>query len=105
MTEEDQVVYLLASLPPSYDMLVTALEVQSENVRKWDLVTENLLHEEQKCKEKMPVDSGQIAFVAKQQKGGDQKSNLRVTFARNLDTSKGIAGSFLATQQSQQEKK
>ena len=37
--EEDQVVYLLASLPTSYDMLVTALEAQSENVPKWELVT------------------------------------------------------------------
>ena len=42
VTEEDQVVYLLASFPPSYDMLVTALEAQSENVPKWELVTERL---------------------------------------------------------------
>ena len=35
VSEDDPVVYLLASLPPSYDMLVTALEAQSENVLKW----------------------------------------------------------------------
>lgn len=42
VTEEDQVVHLLASLPPSYEMLVTALEAQSESVPKWELVTERL---------------------------------------------------------------
>ena len=95
VTEEDQVVYLLASLPPSYDiMLVTALEAQSENVPKWELVTERLRHEEQKQKEKTPADSGRKVFVAKQQKRGDQKSNSHVTFARNLDTSKRIARSY-----------
>ena len=48
VTEEDQVVHLLASLPEAYDMLVTALEAQSEAVPKWELVTERLLREEQK---------------------------------------------------------
>ena len=67
MTKEDQVVYPLASLPPSYDMLVAALEAQSENVLKWEVVTERLLHEEQKHKEKIPADSGRKASVAKQQ--------------------------------------
>jgi len=31
VSEEDRVVHLLASLPKSYNVLVTALEVQSEN--------------------------------------------------------------------------
>ena len=31
-TEEDRIVHLLASLPVSYSVLVTALEAQSENV-------------------------------------------------------------------------
>ena len=39
LNEEDGVVHLLASLPESYDMLVTALEA-SEDVPKWALVTE-----------------------------------------------------------------
>ncbi len=46
VTEEDRVVHLLAGLPASYNVLVTALEAQSENVPKWELVTERLLHEE-----------------------------------------------------------
>ena len=55
VTEEDRVVHLLASLPGSFDMLVTALEAQSENVPKWELVTERLLHEELKLREKAPT--------------------------------------------------
>ena len=49
--EEDRVVHLLASLPPSYDMLVTALEASAE-VPKLETVTERLLHEERNMKEK-----------------------------------------------------
>ena len=93
VTEEDQVVYLLASLPASYDMLVTALEAQSETVPRWELVTERLRHEEQKQNEKVPADSGRKAYVAKQ-KREDQRSDLRVTSARSPDTSNEIAGSF-----------
>ena len=52
VTEEDRVVHLLASLPVLYSVLVTALETQSENVPRWDLVTERLLHQEQKFKDK-----------------------------------------------------
>ena len=49
--EEDRVVHLLASLPESYGMLVTALEANSE-VPKMEVVTERILHEERKQKEK-----------------------------------------------------
>ena len=49
--EEDRVVHLLSSLPESYDILVTALEA-SEYVPKMDIVTERLLREENKLKEK-----------------------------------------------------
>ena len=45
--EEDRVVHLLASLPDSFNMLVTALEA-NENVPKMEVVTERLLHEERK---------------------------------------------------------
>ena len=44
VSEEDRVVHLLASLPKSYAMLMS-LEAQ-ENVPRWDVVTECLLHEE-----------------------------------------------------------
>ena len=50
--EEDRVVHLLASLPQSFSMLVTALETSAE-VPKIELVTERLLHEERKLKEKV----------------------------------------------------
>ena len=50
--EEDRVVHLLASLPEPFDMLVTALESNSE-VPKLETVTERLLHEERKLKEKI----------------------------------------------------
>ena len=49
--EEDRVVHILASLPESYQMLVTALEANPE-VPKLEIVTERLLHEEKKLKEK-----------------------------------------------------
>ena len=49
--EEDRVVHLLASLPDSYSMLVTALEANSE-VPKMEVVTERLLHKERKQKDK-----------------------------------------------------
>lgn len=51
VTEEERVVFLLASLPESYDMLVTALEVNAE-VPKMEVVTERLLHEERKLKDR-----------------------------------------------------
>ena len=47
LTDEDRVVYLLASLPESYNMLVTALEACPE-VPEMEMVTERLLHEERK---------------------------------------------------------
>ena len=51
VNEEDRVVHILASLPESFNMLV-ALNAQSENVPKWELVTEGLLHEETKLQQK-----------------------------------------------------
>ena len=45
--EEDRVINLLASLPDSYSTLVTALEALDE-VPSWEVVTERLLHEEEK---------------------------------------------------------
>ena len=50
ISEEDRVVHLLAILPDSYNMLVTALEANAE-VPKIEVVTERLLHEERKLKE------------------------------------------------------
>ena len=50
--DEDRVVYLLASLPDSYEMLVTALEANTE-VPNMETVIERLLHEEQKLKRRI----------------------------------------------------
>ena len=56
VTEEDRAVHLLASLPDSYNMLVTALKANSEAAPKMEIVTERLLHEEQKMKERGTCD-------------------------------------------------
>ena len=50
--DEDRVIYLLASLPDSFSTLVTALEANKE-VPKMEIVTERILHEERKQKEKI----------------------------------------------------
>ena len=50
ITDEDRVVHLLASLPDSYSVLVTALEANSE-VPSMETVTEQPLHEERKLLE------------------------------------------------------
>ena len=61
---EDRVVHLLASLPESYDMLVTALEA-SQDVPKWALVTEQLLYEENKMREKQTGGAESKAMTSK----------------------------------------
>ena len=60
--EEDRVVYLLASLPERYNVLVTALEANAE-VPKLAVVTERLLHEETKIKSRsnQPSQEGALA--------------------------------------------
>ena len=59
VSDEDRVVYLLASLPDSYSVLVTALEA-STNVPTLAIVRERLLHEETKLKGKA-VQEGALA--------------------------------------------
>ena len=51
VSDEDRVVYLLASLPESFSMLVTAFEANAD-VPKMEVVTERLLYEERKMKER-----------------------------------------------------
>ena len=73
ISEEDRVVYLLASLPDTFGALVTALEA-NEEVPRMEIVTERLLHTERKQKEKINNDfSEQKALVGKQQ------VNMKVT--------------------------
>ena len=52
VSDEDKVMHLLASLPDSSGMLVKALEANFDTVPKLELVTNRLLHEEQKLKNK-----------------------------------------------------
>ena len=64
---EDKVVYLLASLPKSFDMLVTALEA-NESVPDWDVVVERLLNEERKMKSDRTETAEKGLTVSKSQK-------------------------------------
>ena len=67
ISEDDRVVYLLASLPDSFGALVTAFEA-NEEVPRMEIVTERLLHTERKQKEKTGADfSEQKALVNQQQ--------------------------------------
>ena len=52
ISDEDCVVLLLASLPESYNVLITALDA-NEAVPRMEVVTERLLHEERKLKERV----------------------------------------------------
>ena len=72
ITEDDRVVYLLASLPESYDMLVTAFEA-NETVPSMNTVIERLVHEEKKRQERNPSSStGEGAMAAKHHKKGSK---------------------------------
>lgn len=51
LSEEDHVVHLLANLPESFSMLVTALGTNPD-VPQMEVVTERLLHEERKIKDR-----------------------------------------------------
>ena len=64
LNEDDRVVHLLASLPESYDMLVTTLEA-SQDVPKWALVTERLLYGEKKMREKQTGGAESKAMTSK----------------------------------------
>ena len=49
ISEEDQVVTLLGSLPPSFSTVVTALEAHTDDLTM-DFVQQQLIHHEQKLK-------------------------------------------------------
>ncbi len=67
-SEEDKVVYLLTGLPESYDVLVTALESGSDTVPSMETVTERLLWEEQKLKDREDTDDSRKILLVKDKK-------------------------------------
>ena len=68
VSDEDKVVYLLAGLPESYDVLVTALESGSDTVPGLETVTECLLREEQKLRDREEVSDGKKLLLSKEKK-------------------------------------
>ena len=68
VSDEDKVVHLLAGLPESYDVLVTALESGSDTVPGLESVTERLLREEQKLKDREEANDGKKLLLTKGKK-------------------------------------
>ena len=64
ISEEDRVVYLLASLPKSFNALVTALEANAD-VPRMEIVTERLLNEERKQRDHETSVSSEGALAVK----------------------------------------
>ena len=74
LDDEDRVVYLLASLQESFDMLLTALEASS-NVPQMETVIERLLYEKQKikdCSTSGRTSTTEEALIVKQRRKGPQ---------------------------------
>ena len=72
VSDEDRVVHLLASLPESFNMLVTALEANPE-VPKMENVTERLLHEERKTKDREEIEGGRTKALTAHNNFGQKK--------------------------------
>ena len=68
ISDEDKVVYLLAGLPEGYDVLVTALESGSDTVPALENVTERLLREELKLKDREEANDSKKLLMAKGKK-------------------------------------
>ena len=68
ISDEDKAVYLLAELPESYDVLVTALESGSDTVPALENVTECLLRKEQTLKDREEVEDSKKLLVARKRK-------------------------------------
>ena len=83
VSDEDQVVHLLASLPDSYDVLVTAMESGAETVPPLETVTEKLLREEQKLKEKEGDDGRKILVM--QNNPNSKKKQFTCHYCGKLD--------------------
>src|SRR5450631_1639278 len=72
MKEEDVVMTLLDSLPPSFDHLITALETRPMKELTLDFITARLMHEVSKRKEKEPQ-GDDAAMLSHQHRAFDNK--------------------------------
>ena len=99
VSDEDRVVYLLASLPDCYNMLVTALEA-NKDVPPMEVVTERLLHEERKLNDRgssSGINKAMAAYRHKRntvichycEKPGHIKRNCRKLVADERKTNSG----------------
>ena len=73
LKDEDIVMTLLDSLPPTYEHLITALETRPMKELTLEFVTARLMHEVAKRKEKEPQ-GDDSAMVSRQGKGGSNKN-------------------------------
>ena len=64
LDEEDRIVQFLASLPESYNTLVTALEA-NEKVPSMEVVVDRLIHEERKLKDRQSDTGSEGALITK----------------------------------------
>ena len=86
VSEEDRVVYLLASLPDCYNMLVTALDEANQDVPQMEVVTKRQLHEECKLN-----DRSSSSGTTKAMKAYRHKRNVIICYyCGKLDTSSVI---------------
>ena len=100
LKDEDIVMTLLDSLPPTYEHLITALETRPMKELTLEFITARLMHEVAKRKEK-ESQGDDSAMVSRQGKGGNNKNRReeRVCFkcgksghiARNCWSSKDVA--------------
>ena len=84
VSEEDRVVYFLASLPENYNVLVTALEANAE-VPALAVVTERLLHEEGKVKSRSNLLGQEGALTARSRKKLTCYYFHKIRHIKNLD--------------------
>ena len=92
VSEEARVVHLLASLPESFNMLVQALEAQSESVPKWEVVIKGLLHEELKIQEKVTtnIKSDDLKALAANGATDLKKPQKRLSLPQARSHQKGV---------------
>ena len=105
LDEEDQVVHLLASLPESYDTLVTALEA-NERVPSMEIVIDRLLYEERKASERGESSSNAKGLYHKSQSEKKWQKQIRCHYYKKLGhMQKDCYERALAEKRNEKEKK